>query len=215
MSEEEEEDEEEEQQVDMETERERASSTTQTANTTGKATTGALLSVCCLAWRCMTGDDACRCDVPCPDLLVYASKSDLFLLDASLQGQQPRHGHVHVRSHHICKGADLVSMHVFCICVYDPVLDHIPVAVSSTLTSYRSLDRLIYIHCIPSLSLLLCASSASHTLVLYRVMRYACGRHRLVQQQSVPVKYNNVPIQGRDVYELHHVSWHGFVPGAL
>ena len=102
-----------------------------------------------------------------------------------------------------------MSCDVTCRYISPLVLDHIPSAVSSTLTPYRSLDRLLYIECIPSLSLILLASSASHSLMMYRIIRYRCGSVKYVKEAIIRSEYPNVPIQGEhvDVHVHVHVRY--------
>jgi hypothetical protein len=88
------------------------------------------------------------------------------------------------------------------------------------LTVHRALDRLIFLECIPALSLVLVASSASDRLLVYRIERFTTGagngggggggggeledgpRYAFQVEDALPFTGCGVPIKGVAVCEV-------------
>ncbi len=79
------------------------------------------------------------------------------------------------------------------------VLAHLPSVCEATLTAPRALDRLAFCELIPSLHLLLIASSASDRVLMVRLNRYACGGYELEVERALPEKASRSPIKGLTV----------------
>lgn len=69
----------------------------------------------------------------------------------------------------------------------------------ATLTVHRALHRTLFVECIPALGVVLLASSASDRVLIYRPMRFACGRYALEVQGAMPQRSCGVPIKGVSV----------------
>jgi hypothetical protein len=95
------------------------------------------------------------------DLLIYTSKSHVYLLD--------------------CKLTVLASLQHVC---------------QPTLTLHRSLHRVLFVESIPSLGVLLLASSGGDRVLLVRMERFACGKFNLRIERALPEQPCGMPIKG-------------------
>jgi hypothetical protein len=160
-------------------------------------------------------------------LLLYASKTHIFLFDKQLSGNVLFSPDLVLP----CCSNILISFFSF------SVLDSVCHAAQGTLTRFRQLDRLIFLHFVNKLSLAVCfhlcflliaeCMCASDSCVVrfgpsrscencqvialsfhvffhcfYVLCRYACGRYRLERESVMPMEKCDSPIAGTALYSL-------------